>query len=87
MELAVLLKGTLRGLDLEARCEVLATRILGAELNTYTGLRMLHAPTGWPEGEYVIELEHLKLRGTLRKGHWHIDETMTQVRHADKNSC
>jgi hypothetical protein len=78
MELAVLLQGTLRGLDLESRCELLAIRRPGTKgkSHIYKDLRILHAPAGWPEGEYILEVEGVKLRAVLRGRQWRIDQNL-----------
>jgi hypothetical protein len=58
MQLAVLLKGSLHGMGRECTCEVLAMRNV-SEGNTpdeYTDLLLLSPPSGWPDGEYALEL-------------------------------
>jgi hypothetical protein len=78
MQLAVLLKGTLRGMEQECPCEVLATRhvLEGLKRDTYSDLRLLAPPTKWPDGDYLLDLSLVSARVCRRNGQWAVKETL-----------
>ena len=72
MQLAVLLRGKLRGMGLEVPCEVMATRTAGGNSGktVYSGIRLIDAPAYPPDGDYVIALDAITVGVRRRKGEW-----------------
>lgn len=74
----VLLHGSVKGMGLEAECEILARRLSipadpGTELPrffTYTDCSVVGAPADLPDGEYVAWFEGYSLNTTLHRGLW-----------------
>jgi hypothetical protein len=79
VQLAVLLKGTLRGMERECPCDVLATRhvLEGLKRDTYSDLRLLAPPTRWPDGDYLLDLSLLSARVHRRNGQWAVEEALS----------
>ncbi len=70
MQLAVLLRGRLKGMGLEAPCELMARRDLGDKRVAYSGMRLIDAPGSFPDGDYVVVLESRRVAVRRRNGEW-----------------
>ena len=76
MRLAVLLNGSLHGMERECACAVLAMRNVsetGAP-DTYTDLRLLDPPRSWPDGDYTLDAGVLIAAVHHRNRNWTIEE-------------
>jgi len=72
-----LVEGNLRGLGVEAKCEVLARRlsIYAASRSlqrpyAYTDCTVIGAPTDLPAGEYIVYFDGHRFAATSRRGLW-----------------
>lgn len=71
MQVSVLLKGRLRGMRREALCEVIAKKQSPEKgKEDYSGLRLLKAPTDFPDGDYVLHLDSIMVSVRRRGGEW-----------------
>ena len=67
---AVLVHGSLRGMQRQENCDVIARRRNRETGFEYVGGFIVNAPPDLPEGEYQVEFEGHKMRATKRGGHW-----------------
>lgn len=71
MQLAVLLRGRLKGMGRETLCDVMASRyITPGGRSQLSNIRFLNAPTDFPEGDYVITLEQCTFSVRRRNFEW-----------------
>jgi hypothetical protein len=81
-----LLEGNLRGLGVEAKCEVLARR-LSVDAGSrplqrpyaYTDCSVIGAPADLPAGEYIIYFDGHRFAATSRRGLWFSHGIATKV--------
>lgn len=81
-----LLEGKLKGLGLEAKCEVLARRLaidaIGMPLQRpyiYTDCSVIGAPADLPDGEYNVYFDGHSFAAKSQRGHWFSRGLATQV--------
>ena len=72
MRFAVLVKGYLRAMGREARCDVLATNSVVPDTvrPTYSNCAVLGAPPDLPDGDYEVEFADEVGVTTLQNGSW-----------------
>jgi len=78
MRFAVLLKGTLRGMGREAKCELLATKSVtpGASRPVYSHCAVIDSPADLPEGDYEVEFGQEVAITRLQDGCWQVARVM-----------
>jgi hypothetical protein len=81
-----LIEGKLKGLGLEARCEVLARRLaidaIGMPLQRpyiYTDCSVIGAPAELPDGDYNVYFDGHSFEARSLRGHWFSRGLATQV--------
>ncbi len=57
-------------MEREAKCEVLARKTSNQEGLRYSDGFVLNAPSGLPDGEYVVIFDRHALRATKERGIW-----------------
>ena len=67
---AVLVHGSVRGMQRQENCDVIARRRNRETGFEYVGGFIVNAPPDLPEGEYQVEFEGHTMRATKRGGHW-----------------
>ena len=88
MQLAVVLRGRLKGMGRDALCDVMANRYMTpAGKSQLTNIKFLNAPMDFPDGDYVITLEQILYSARRRKGEWLIgNELLAEHRLSAKGS-
>lgn len=78
MRFAVLMRGILRGMGREERCELLATKNLFAEDGkpSYSHCAIIEAPADMPDGEYEIEFSGEVAYTRRFNGYWTVGQTL-----------
>jgi hypothetical protein len=81
-----LLEGNLRGLGVEAKCEVLARKLaidaIGMPLQRpyiYADCSVIGAPAGLPDGEYNVYFDGHSFAAKSQRGHWFSRGLATRV--------
>jgi hypothetical protein len=72
MQLSVLLQGALYGMGREGSCELVARRIPTPEPGRFrfTDVVIIHAPFGFPDGDYTLRFEGIQLPASHRRMQW-----------------
>ena len=79
MSSVVLVPGVLRGMEREAKCEVLARKTSNDEGLLYSEGFVLNAPSGLPDGEYVAIFDRHAFRATRERGIWFTSSGVTRA--------
>ncbi len=64
------LPGVLRGIGLEAKCEIIVRKSTSPGTSAYSEGFVLNAPPELPDGEYAVAFDHHTLRVTKERGLW-----------------
>ncbi len=81
MRVSVLLKGTLRGMDRESECELVAKRVPASEPGRYeyTDIAIIRAPADFHDGDYTLIFEGIVAPARHRGILWSVGPTLRQA--------